>query len=67
MKIKKLNESSELNDSLIEDIDSLIDRLDYLKNFIKSKFKEDDLNFHKKMSTISVDIKLLSQKLTYKK
>jgi|688.fasta_scaffold46568_3 hypothetical protein len=53
MKIRKINESNDLN-------------LDYLKKFV-SRFKEDDIQFHFKINTIKTDIQLLSGKLNYKK
>ena len=62
MKIRKINESNDLNLDLIKNIDDLIDNLDYLKKFV-SRFKEDDIQFHFKKT----DIQLLSGKLNYKK
>ena len=44
MKIRKINESNDLNLDLIKNIDDLIDNLDYLKKFV-SRFKEDDIQF----------------------
>jgi hypothetical protein len=66
MKIRKINESNDLNLDLIKNIDDLIDNLDYLKKFV-SRFKEDDIQFHFKINTIKTDIQLLSGKLNYKK
>ncbi len=67
MKIRKINESdNDLNLDLIKRIDDLMDNLDYLKKFV-SRFKEDDIQFHSKISAIKTDIQLLSNKLNYKK
>lgn len=66
MKIKKVNEN-ELNIDLMKSIDKLIDNLSYLNKFIDKNFKEDNVDFHKKLSVIKTDIKLLSNKLNYKK
>ncbi len=66
MKIKKVSEN-DLNIDLMKSIDKLIDNLSYLKKFIDKNFKEDNLEFHNKLSIIKTDIKLLSNKLNYKK
>lgn len=66
MKIKKVN-GNELNIDLMKSIDKLIDNLSYLNKFIDKNFKEDNVDFHKKLSVIKTDIKLLSNKLNYKK
>lgn len=66
MKIKKVSEN-DLNIDLMKSIDKLIDNLSYLNKFIDKNFKEDNLDFHKKLSVIKTDIKLLSNKLNYKK
>jgi len=61
--LEPINEGKSLNDSLIEDINLLVDRLEYLKKFIIDNIKEDDLDFFRKINTINTDIKLLSKKL----
>lgn len=53
---------------ILEDIDALIDKLDYLKNFIENNLKEEDeIKFFGKINVIHTDIQILSNKLNYKK
>lgn len=53
---------------IIEDIAILIDRLEYLKEFMEDKLKEDEeISFIGKINVIHTDIQLLSKKLNYKK
>lgn len=53
---------------ILEDIGSLIDKLDYLKNFIENNLKEEDeIKFFGKINVIHTDIQILSNKLNYKK
>jgi len=62
------NKSGSLKDHAISDINELIDRLEYLRNFIDEKISDDnDLGFFGKINTIHTDIQLLSGKLNYKK
>jgi hypothetical protein len=49
-----------------KDIDELIDRLQYFKNFIIQNVKDDDVKFFKQSNTVHTDIQILSQKLKYK-
>lgn len=53
---------------ILEDIDALIDKLDYLKKFIENNLKEEDeIKFFGKINVIHTDIQILSNKLNYKK
>lgn len=53
---------------ILEDIGSLIDKLDYLKKFIENNLKEEDeIKFFGKINVIHTDIQILSNKLNYKK
>lgn len=53
---------------ILKDIDGLIDKLNYLKNFMENDLKEDnELEFINKINVIHTDIQLLSNKLNYKK
>lgn len=53
---------------ILEDIDALIDKLDYLKKFIENNLKEEDeIKFIGKINVIHTDIQILSNKLNYKK
>ena len=61
------NKSGSLKDHAISDINELIDRLEYLRNFIDEKISDDDIKFFSKINTIHTDIQLLSGKLNYKK
>jgi len=61
------NKSGSLKDHAIGDINELIDRLEYLRNFIEERISDDDLKFFSKINTIHTDIQLLSGKLNYKK
>ncbi len=62
------NKSESLKDHAISDINELIDRLEYLRDFIDEKISDDnDLEFFGKINTIHTDIQLLSGKLNYKK
>ena len=61
------NKSGSLKDHAIGDINELIDRLEYLRNFIEERISDDDLKFFSKINTIHTDIQLLSWKLNYKK
>jgi hypothetical protein len=62
------NKSGSLKENAISDINELIDRLEYLRNFIDEKISDDnDLEFFGKINTIHTDIQLLSGKLNYKK
>lgn len=59
--------SQSLKENAISDINELIDRLEYLRNFIDEKISDDDINFFNKINTLYTDIQLLSGKLNYKK
>ena len=59
--------SQSLKENSISDINELIDRLEYLRNFIDEKISDDDINFFNKINTLYTDIQLLSGKLNYKK
>ena len=59
--------SQSLKKNSISDINELIDRLEYLRNFIDEKISDDDINFFNKINTLYTDIQLLSGKLNYKK
>lgn len=61
------NKSGSLKDHAINDINELIDRLEYLRNFIDEKISDDDIKFFSKINMIHTDIQLLSGKLNYKK
>ena len=61
------NKSGSLKDHAIGDINELIDRLEYLRNFIEERISDDDLKFFSKINTIHTGIQLLSGKLNYKK
>lgn len=61
------NKSGSLKENAISDINELIDRLEYLRNFIDEKISDDDINFFNKINTLYTDIQLLSGKLNYKK
>jgi hypothetical protein len=61
------NKSGSLKDHAISDINELIDRLEYLRNFIDEKTSDDDIKFFSKINIIHTDIQLLSGKLNYKK
>lgn len=61
------NKSGSLKENTINDINELIDRLEYLRNFIDDKISDDDIKFFGKINTIHTDIQLLSGKLNYKK
>jgi hypothetical protein len=61
------NKSGSLKENAISDINELIDRLEYLRNFIDEKISDDDIKFFSKINTIHTDIQLLSGKLNYKK
>lgn len=61
------NKSGSLKENSISDINELIDRLEYLRNFIDEKISDDDLKFFSKINSIHTDIQLLSGKLNYKK
>ena len=61
------NKSGSLKENAISDINELIDRLEYLRNFIDEKISDDDINFFGKINTLYTDIQLLSGKLNYKK
>ncbi len=61
------NKSGSLKENAISDINELIDRLEYLRNFIDVKISDDDLKFFSKINSIHTDIQLLSGKLNYKK
>ena len=63
--IKHFENKSSLNDMVKADIDELVDRLQYLRNFINDKISDDDIQFFTKINTIHTDIKLLSNKLKY--
>ena len=53
---------------IINDIVTLIDRLEYLKTFLNEKVtNENDLEILSKFSTIHTDIQIISGKLNYKK
>ena len=58
--------SQSLKENSISDINELIDRLEYLRNFIDEKISDDDINFFNKINTLYTDIQLLSGKLNYK-
>ena len=59
--------SQSLKENAISDINELIDRLEYLRNFIDEKISDDDIIFFNKINTLYTDIQLLSGKLNYKK
>jgi hypothetical protein len=61
------NKSGSLKDHAISDINELIDRLEYLRNFINEKISDDDIKFFSKINIVHTDIQLLSGKLNYKK
>jgi hypothetical protein len=61
------NKSGSLKDHAISDINELIDRLEYLRNFIDEKISDDDIKFFSKINIVHTDIQLLSGKLNYKK
>jgi hypothetical protein len=61
------NKSGSLKENAISDINELIDRLEYLRNFIDERISDDDLKFFGKINSIHTDIQLLSGKLNYKK
>jgi hypothetical protein len=61
------NKSGSLKENAISDINELIDRLEYLRNFIDEKISDDDLKFFSKINSIHTDVQLLSGKLNYKK
>jgi hypothetical protein len=61
------NKSGSLKENAISDINELIDRLEYLRNFIDENISDDDIKFFGKINTIHTDIQLLSGKLNYKK
>jgi hypothetical protein len=61
------NKSGSLKENAINDINELIDRLEYLRDFIDDKISDDDIKFFGKINTIHTDIQLLSGKLNYKK
>jgi hypothetical protein len=67
MKHLKQFESGSLKDHAISDINELIDRLEYLRNFIDEKISDDDIKFFSKINIVHTDIQLLSGKLNYKK
>ena len=50
---------------IIKDVDELIDRLQYFKNFIVQNVNEEDVKFFKQSNTVHTDIQILSQKLKY--
>jgi hypothetical protein len=61
------NKLGSLKDHAISDINELIDRLEYLRNFIDEKISDDDIKFFGKINIVHTDIQLLSGKLNYKK
>ncbi len=61
------NKSGSLKENAISDINVLIDRLEYLRNFIDENISDDDIKYFGKINTIHTDIQLLSGKLNYKK
>lgn len=65
MQIKKFKDN-DLNQKVIEDIDTLVERLEYMKQFIITNIKEDDLDFYKNIVRVHTDIQLLSGKLKHK-
>lgn len=65
-KFSKLNEeqSDNLLENVINDIDELISNLEYLRSFIdKKKNSEDNLKIYKSLTTVHTDIQLLSSKI----
>lgn len=59
--------SGSLKENVITDINELIDRLEYLRDFIDEKITDDNFNFFRRVNTIHTDIQLLSGKLNPKK
>jgi hypothetical protein len=64
--LKQFENKSSLKNMTIEDISELIDRLNYLRDFIEKRISDDDIMFFSKINTIHTDVKLLSSKLKYK-
>jgi len=64
-KFTKLNENKlELISVMISDIDSLVDNLEYLRDFLKEKVDEkNQLNLYRTFMTVHTDIQLLSKKI----
>ena len=58
----------EYKELIINDIVTLIDKLEYLKTFLNEKVNdENELDILSKISIIHTDIQLISKKLNYKK
>jgi hypothetical protein len=64
--LKQFENKSSLKNMTIEDISELVDRLNYLRDFIEKKISDDDIMFFSKINRIHTDVKLLSSKLKYK-
>jgi len=61
--LKQFENKSSLKEKTIDDINELIERLEYLRNFIDNEISVDDIKFFVKLNTIHTDIQLLSGKL----